>query len=427
VNPSSKMAMMMRSAQQAIRGTNAVRAFSSHWENLVKLVPKSNQQEMASQQMLIAKRQAKADAVKPVADIDWDAYTKILGADAVAPLKAEFESSPIPNADAEVEAAVAAASAKMAGLKETVAEIVDGANALAANASAKLEVLERSRTDLDTTTEDVLRRHPAVYTKIMTNLENEDFDIDFPALDLPAMRLATIKENWDSSKYGPLNEASLAEVTTEMDALKEGGNDVSFNRAKYADFSDVAKDNLQKLHEVAGVELNAELIAEYDALADPSVLTPAEKATTEDAALVEMMAYHSEMVHDDAYLLKAQALLKHYQALERRGELVKNPVAMEKVSQKHFTHKMPEAMDLAEFEGKTAEELEALSDQAEARGDQYQAIMYLYESAVQRGKIDPTARGNSDSGDVNYIMQMIENVRDMHEKKYVPKWTGLDR
>merc|ERR1712196_349576 len=108
----------------------------------------------------IAKRATKADNVSASAEIDWAHYESVLGKDAVAPLKAEYEATPVKELDAEIESSVNKAKSQMEKLKTDVAAISADAEALTATAASQLAVLERTRTDEDTTLEEVLRRHP---------------------------------------------------------------------------------------------------------------------------------------------------------------------------------------------------------------------------------------------------------------------------
>jgi len=403
------MALMLRSVQ-TIRSVSA-RAMSSHWDNLTRLVPNSKKREMTNRRTAISKRQSVADATKPLPEIDWDAYTAVLGADAVAPIKAEYESQPAADVDAEVSKAVARTSSKMAELKDSVTEIVAGADALATQAAQELKVLERSRTDENTSLEEVLRRYPEIYETLVDRLENENFDINYPAVDAAAIRLATVKQHWDTEKLGPLTEEAIAEVVEEMDALQSesAGNEVTFDQLRYSDFSDDKKAEFEEMHKQLGLELTDDLIAQYDALPDPRQLTVAETAIKDEAEIVKQIEFHLNIDNDGASYHKAEAFYQHMADLRHSGDLVANVAGMERFRIENCTHSLA-PMEIEQFEGKSAEELASLAEDSAAAGNYYEACMYLYESKVVDGTIDPTARNDSFSGAANLSMQMSENM-----------------
>ena len=93
----------------------------------------------------------------------------------------------------------------------------------------------------------------------------------------PAIRLSTIKTQWDSSKYGKLTEDKLNEVVTEMNSYAPPAPP-QYGDYTYSDFTDEEKAAVAQAHEAFGVELTDELIAEYDSHPDPFSLTEAELA-----------------------------------------------------------------------------------------------------------------------------------------------------
>merc|ERR1719181_869259 len=214
----SSLLPMMRGSFATYRG-RAVRAFSSHWEELANFVPKSKRGEMLSKGFDISKRASKAEGVTPAAEIKWEEYEAALGADVVGPMKAEYDATPVANLDAEIESSVQASKAKMDALKAHVDEIDARSQPMKEAAAKELEVLQRSRTTENTTLEEVMRRYPHVYKTVMDRIEDENYDTRFPAIDQDAIRLSTIKTQWDSDKYGKLTEDKLSEVMTEMDSF----------------------------------------------------------------------------------------------------------------------------------------------------------------------------------------------------------------
>merc|ERR1711881_362176 len=124
-----------------------------------------------------------------------------------------------------------------------------------------------------------MRRYPHVYKTVMDKIDAEDYDTRYPAIDNDAIRLSTIKTQWDSSKYGKLTEDKLNEVVTEMSSYSPPAAP-KYGDYTYADFTDEEKAAVAKAHEALGVELTDELIAEYDSQPDPFSLTESELAET---------------------------------------------------------------------------------------------------------------------------------------------------
>jgi len=416
----------MASLVPAMRGVvarhTAVRSFSSHWDTLVSLVPRAKRKEIASERLDIAKRANKADNVSALPEIDWAHYENILGKDVVGPMKAEYDATPVTELDSEIESSVNKAKSQMEKLKSEVATISDEAEALTNTADAQLAVLERTRTDEDTTLEEVLRRYPDIYNELMKNIEEENFDTNFPTLDLNAMRLAAIKNNYD----GKLTEEVVNEIVAEMEAMDAPTEDgsLTYESASYEDFSDEAKADLASLHEEVGVELTPELIAEYDAIADPSKLTAEEAAETDEGSICAAIQANLNSLNADASPEKALALYDHLQSLRASGDLVANPAAVASLTASVGGIPIVRLTE-QDFEGKSADDLSALAKDAEASGDLYRACMYLYEAQVLNGEIDPSASDDSYSGNTNTLVQMSENIQTLAETGKRPEYATL--
>lgn len=366
----------------------------------------------------IAKRVSKAENVSPAADIDWDEYENILGSDVVGPIKADYDAAPVANLDAEIESSVAASKKSMDDLKAHVDAIDERTKPVKAAAAKELEILERSRTNENTTLEEVMRRYPHLYKQVMQNLEDENYDNRFPAIDEAAIRLSTIKSQWDSSTHGKLTEDKLNEVVAEMESFVPP-KPAQYGDYTYADFTDEEKATVARAHEALGVELTDELIAEYEAQPDPFSLTEAELAETDEGALRQLM--HDEVTKDG---LIDRAILVHdrIEKLRNTGDLVPNPDVVERIENSigdNRIHRLSEA----DFEGKSADDLNQLAQAAAAEKDFYRASMFLYEAKVLEGEIDPAVRGGeSYSGICNLMMQMSDNLLTVQETGKRPQF-----
>lgn len=395
-----------------------MRAFSSHWQELANFVPKSKRGEMLSKGFEVGKRVSKAENVSPVDEINWDEYEAVLGKDVVGPMKAEYDATPVSNLDAEIESSVKASKAKMDALKAHVDEIDERNKPVKEAAAKQLEILERSRTTENTTLEEVMRRYPHVYKTVMKQIDDENYNTQYPAIDESAIRLATIKAKWDSAKDGKLTEDKLNEVVSDMDSYTIPKAQ-QYGDYTYADFTDEEKASVARAHEALGVELTDELIAEYESTPDPFSLTEAELAETDEGVLRQTM--HNVVVGDGP-IDRAILLHDRIEKLRETGQLVPNPDVVERIEQSLGDNSIVR-MTEDEFEGKSAEELTKLSQEAAASGDYYRASMFLYEAKVLEGEIDPSVRGGeSYSATCNLMMQMSDNLITVQETGKRPQF-----
>lgn len=399
----------------------AIRAFSSHWQELANYVPKSKQKEILSGSFDISKRMAKADGTSALAEIDWAHYESVLGSDVVGPMKADYEATPTANLDAEIESSIGKRREQIDHLKSEVDRIDEESKPVKEIAAKQLKVLEANRTTEHTTLEEVSRRYPDIHQEVMKNIEDENYDTRFPAIDQSALRLATIKEKWDSSKFGKMTEESLNSLVAEMEDLAAPPKPKAWGDVSYTDFSDQDKDDMVAYSEKIGVELTDELIAEFDAMPDPFSLTADELAETDEGKLFQAM--HNE-VEKDGGIDRAILLHDRINYLRDTGDLVPNPDVVEQTEASlGLGDNTIARMTDDEFEGKTVDELTALATEAADVEDYYRATMYSYEAKVLNGDIDPTVRGiGSFSGQVNLMMQMGDNYITAAETKKRPQF-----
>lgn len=396
----------------------ATRAFSSHWEALAEFVPKSKRNEMLSGSFDISKRQSKAEAASPLPDIDWAQYESVLGKDVVGPMKAEYEATPATELDAEIASSVDQSKKRMNQLKAEVNRINEENKPIKAMAAKQLKVLGRSRTTENTTLEEVARRYPEIHKEVMQKLADEDYNTDFPAIDQSAIRLASIKKHWDSSKRGKLTEEKLNETVALMEDLSPPKPKEWADRS-YADFSDESKTQLAAMAEKLDIELTDELIAEFDSASDPFSLTTEELAETDEGKLT--LAMESE-VKKGEFADRAILLFDRINHLRDTGVLVPNPDVVERIEASKGDNRIIR-MTEDELEGRSAEELHALAESAAADEDYYRGLMYSYESKVLSGEIDPKVRGFiTYSGRCNLLMQMVDNMITVQETGKRPQF-----
>lgn len=176
---------------------------------------------------------------------------------------------------------------------------------------------------------------------------------------------------------------------------------------------------MAKAHEDFGVELTDELIAEYDSQPDPFSLTEAELAETDEGVLRSLL--HDEVMKD-GLIDRAILLHDHINKLRDNGDLVPNPDVVERIEASIGDNSI-ERVTEADFEGKSAEELTQLAEEAAAVEDYYRASMFLYEAKVLEGEIDPSVRGGeSYSGTANLMMQMSDNLINVQETGKRPQF-----
>lgn len=187
----------------------------------------------------------------------------------------------------------------------------------------------------------------------------------------------------------------------------------------YADFTDEEKASVARAHESLGVELTDELIAEYESHPDPFSLTETELAETDEGVLRQTM---HNVVTGDGPIDRAILLHDRIEKLRETGQLVPNPDVVERIEQSLGDNSIIR-MTEDEFEGKSAEELTKLSQEAAATDDYYRASMFLYEAKVLEGEIDPSVRGGeSYSAICNMMMQMSDNLITVQETRKRPQF-----
>merc|ERR1712232_339748 len=221
------------------------------------------------------------------------------------------------------------------------------------------------------------------------------------------------------------SEDGLNEIVAEMEAMDAPAvHGATYDTLSYADMSEESQAELASLHTEMGVALTPELIAEYDAMADPSTLSASEASETDEGKICAAIQANLNMTNADASPEKALALYDHLESLRSSGDLVFNPAAVAALSA-GLGGSPIQPMEESDFEGKSADELSELSQQAEADGDLYRASMYLYEAQVLNGDIDVTARGHCYSGTSNLFMQMSENIQNLAAPGKRPEYAHL--
>jgi hypothetical protein len=256
------------------------------------------------------KRKEKANAAVSDANIDFDKYKAILGDAEVEAIRKEFENHKY--TDFETEKNSELAKVKSA-LQTTIAAIEAQSASLtaaAAAASTELTQLERTRTTLRTTADEVHRRHPEIIADLQARLADEDWDTEEKPLDVNALRLETLTENWDEKALGALDEKTQKEFIDEMTALDEEASAVAAD--------DELPDVLKEL--IADSAKNLGLPADFAALkaaAAANTVTAADRAITSESTLYRQI---DEAV-EAGQIARAEGLIAIAKELRHTGRL----------------------------------------------------------------------------------------------------------
>jgi len=395
-------------------------------------MPASKQGDFSATIAAFKKRQEKAASASLDADIDFEAYKKILGAKEVNAIKKEYEAFSYTDFESDKKAELAALQE---ALDQTVAAIYEqSANltAAAAEASVELAELERTRTTLETTLSDVIRRNPELHAELEARIANEDWDTDSKPIDVNALRLEAIEKNWDASTLGTLDENAQKEFLDEIESLEQ-------QSASSAD-AEVPEHIVNYISEWHSLLGRTEDFAGLRQFAAANTVTDADREITNERELWSAIDMATELCMFD----RAKGLIEHAEALKASGDLVvdeawrdaetkrmttarhhqdyNSPVAPEDLVRlarctvgvnlrperrvSLFTHACVSRRFHCVFsqEGKSAEELADLATEAAGRSDFYRASHYMYASRVKSGDINPDDKDlRSFSGFANHF------------------------
>eukprot|EP00591_Stephanopyxis_turris_P000013 CAMPEP_0195516822 /NCGR_PEP_ID=MMETSP0794_2-20130614/8844_1 /TAXON_ID=515487 /ORGANISM="Stephanopyxis turris, Strain CCMP 815" /LENGTH=386 /DNA_ID=CAMNT_0040645519 /DNA_START=63 /DNA_END=1223 /DNA_ORIENTATION=+ len=366
------------------------------WETLAKVMPASKQGDFSATIAAFKKRQEKAASASLDADIDFEAYKKILGAKEVNAIKKEYEAFSYTDFESDKKAELAALQE---ALDQTVAAIYEqSANltAAAAEASVELAELERTRTTLETTLSDVIRRNPELHAELEARIANEDWDTDSKPIDVNALRLEAIEKNWDASTLGTLDENAQKEFLDEIESLEQ-------QSASSAD-AEVPEHIVNYISEWHSLLGRTEDFAGLRQFAAANTVTDADREITNERELWSAIDMATELCMFD----RAKGLIEHAEALKASGDLVVDEAWRDAETKRmttarhHQDYNSPVAPE--DLEGKSAEELADLATEAAGRSDFYRASHYMYASRVKSGDINPDDKDlRSFSGFANHF------------------------
>jgi len=424
---SSTMMMMRlisrRASSHAVRQPFAARAMSSHWDNLSKALPSHAQGDFQSKVIELEKRKDAAISASndSVPAIDWAAYESVLGKEAVAAVKAEFNAHKYTDYSAEKESLLSTIAGNEASILSSVETEQKALEDYVASAQEQLHEITNSRTEEDTTLEEVLVRYPEIEASLQADIENEQWDPStVETFDVTAARMALIEEKWSTERFGPKTEASMKQFLEEIEAGDKAGGAASAAKSD----AELAEDLKWAGHEVTDEAIAAR--REYYAKGQ---LTAEEQELTDEGDIQDAIAYFSAdgNIHSNAEKVKnLQAL---YDNLEGSGKLVRNAAwqaAQADKADADFNANYDLGMDIANNDSiveelaaaHTKEELIAAAEKAESDGNMLLSTGLLLEAYKKTDGYDPTNYDiTSVAGDLNFAIKTLEfQKRDILNK-----------
>ena len=318
--------------------------FLSRRETLAKVMPASKQTDIQQALAAFNKRKAKALSATEDANIDFDSYKEILGAEEVDAIRKEYENYQYSDFEAEKAAELSKMQADLATTIAAIEEQTASLGATAESAAAELEELKRTRTTLETSIHDVIENHPDLYAELQERLANEDWDTETKPLDVEAMRLASIEKTWDTAALGPLDEATQKNVMDEFAALEAQAAAPSSDSASMPEYLSTY---IAEWHEILGREVDTDAM---EAFAAANTVTDADRAAlTNERDIWREIDRATELAMFD----RADGLVAHAEALRDSGDLVVDEAWRAKelkrltVAQRHQTFMTP--LDEAEL------------------------------------------------------------------------------
>jgi hypothetical protein len=376
---------------------------ASNWDTLTRVMPASKQPEFQATIAAFNKRKDKAAGVEAAGPIDFDSYKEVLGAAEVDSIRAEYEKFQYSDFEAEKQTELAELQA---ALDKTVAAIEEQSASLSAaakEAAGKLVRLQTARTNVNTGEEFVHRVHPEITAEAELEVENEDWDTESKPVDINALRLETLEENWDSATLGPLDEDTQKAFLEELENLEATA--ATQEDSKVVDY---AADQIDQWHEAAGRTPDP---ASAAAFAKANQVTDADRAITNERELWTEIDTALELGQFE----RANGLAEHATALRASGDLVEDAdwrraeIAKATAARSHQDYNNPVSAE--EIASLSAEELESLADEAAERLDYYRASHLIYAARVASGDVDPAEKSFDDlSGVANHFINTSKNM-----------------
>ena len=350
-----------------------------------KAIPTSKQSDMQASVAAFNKRKAKAAAAAADAPIDFDKYVDVLGKAEVDAIRKEYESFEYTNFEAqkkeEIAEVQAALNKTVAAIEKQSAELSDAAAA----ASVELKELERTRTTLETSMDDIKRRFPEMDAELTARLEAEDWDTESKPIDITAMRMEAIEKNWDADTLGPLDEATQKTFLEEIEAVEKANQDAPPQK----ELSPELQERLDNWHKLVGIEHDAEGFAQFQA---ENAVTDADRELNDEGDLWREI----DMAVEKHQFKRVKGLIKLAKEKKANGDIIVNEAwrarEIKKAELLRDQVKASNPVTDAEIEGKSAEELEAMADAAAAADDYSRAKNLIYASRVKSGDVDPNEK-----------------------------------
>jgi len=376
----------------------AVRCFAG-WSNMEDSVPVSKKAELRSLIADMAKRKDAALSTEAPAPIDWKAFEEQIGADEVAKIKADYEKQTYSDFTTsakkeaeEVDAALSSTLSEISASQELMSQY-------SADAEAQREKVIASYTSEDTTLEEVLQKHPELNAKYDRQIENHEWDTDdIDADDIAAKRIALMEERWDASIMGgKLDENMQKEVIAEMEHKSSNAASSSF------ELDDNVRAHIAEMAEFAGEAVPDDATLHKWLELGKGELSESERAETSESKLFEMMEHYTTLGLKE----KAENVKKLYESLEESGELVVDEDW--RAGEVAAAAGQPPVESLGDFtpdelEGKSADEIEAMADEAAARNEFWRASQILLHHHRSTGEVDASSTDpNTFSGLANYM------------------------
>lgn len=354
----------------------------ANWDALARVMPASKQAEFNATVAAFNKRKEKAASAQESAPIDFDSYKEILGAKEVDAIRKEYEAFSYTDFEAEKNAELAELQSALAETVAAIDEQSANLSAAAAQASEELAELERTRTTLETSIDDVMRRNPEVVAELEQRLANEDWDTESKPIDVNALRLEAIEKNWDSSTLGALDEDTQKAFIEEIEALEasNASNDIQEEMPEHL------QKYINEWHDLLGRTPD---LASARAFAAANQVTDADRAVTNERELWTAIDAATELGQFE----RAHGLIEHAKALRASGDIVEDPawreseVAKLTTARSHQDYNTPVSEE--EIAGLSAAELESLADEAADNSDFYRASHLIYAARVASGDVNP--------------------------------------
>jgi hypothetical protein len=194
----------------------------------------------------------------------------------------------------------------------------DASSMLAAAGKASEEVshLQVNRTSMETTINDVHHAHPDHFAEGDELLANDNFDTAFKPLDVSALRLKAIEENWDEAALGNLDDNTRKQFLEEIAAL-DAASAQTTDAAGY-ELSEYLSKYISEWHAILGRPEDAAAIkASVKASVEANRVTAADLAIKNERQLWAAIDLAGELgMHN-----RVNGLLAHAKALRDSGEI----------------------------------------------------------------------------------------------------------